>query len=386
MKKRQNKQKTLKRLGNEGGFALIWTLLICLLLFGLMTGFYSVTINDSKLSAVDTANTQAFYLAESAIDQKLAELRLGNTDPLLETALGTMGTFEAVYDADNHTITASGTSGDATRTATVILETGALSTPPGAEAALTAKGRLSIQDSYMTVDGNDHDLNGDDTSGTEMPGVAYYYTSSTTIGGGTNVKIGGNNSVPIASPYNPVSIELLPNANDQISVNAILGLPEDSHALDIYQSTSPPGAPLNNEIYYYTPTATGSAASVVSTINLGTAANPGSGILIVSRSNSWVQFTGYFRGLIMAHNAVFAANTQIVGGVVLMNSTSTVYGPSSIAAADPEAAAPSETEPVIKYSSEALSMLPTITGGYNDPNYVKLKHWADTTNNAAPRV
>ena len=191
-------------------------------------------------------------------------------------------------------------------------------------------------------------------------------------------KVGGNGIAP-SQPVDPAAKLLLTGQNlaDTQTVNAALGLPSDSTALNTYKSTSAPSAALNNQIYYYSPASSGNVIFPAASINMGTSANPGTGILIIDNPNhdSWVALSGNFKGLVICDNCRFALNSSITGGLMSVDiNTGWFVGLIDFSPAESEFSQ-------VKYSPDILKNLPAISGGVNSQT-VTVKSWIDNQNSA----
>ena len=326
---------------NQKGFALIWFYLLITILIISGSGLFALAFQESRLMAMDQSRTQAFYLAEAGLDQKLDEVRVGNLNAISNVSLGN-GTYSATYDSATKKIQATGTANGISKT---VIARIAKSLPPGVKGAITAAGPISFNGS-IEVDGRDHDSDGN------VVGTGTYGASSGgTVTQGGSSTIGGNGIAP-AQPADPAAIEQ--NAdNPSTTPEEALGLAPGS--LDQYKTASIPSTPTSGIVYY-----TGDQWTAP---NFGDAANPSTGILIVHNAAGTAllrNIHGYFVGLIIADDMVqINGDATIIGGVILQKQTGNVVGNGSAE---------------VKYSSSVLSDLPL-------SNY-SVVSWEDTQNQA----
>lgn len=357
----------MKMLNNEKGFALIWMSVVALMLLALMGSFCGIHAGELKQATTQISQVQAFYLAESGIDHMLYKLNDGDTSGIAQTSFGN-GTYQVLYNAGTKTITSTGIYGGVTRTVTTVVQGNPNSGPPGVKASVTAPSRAFVILGII-MDGREHDSSGNLTGAPGTYGLAF--GDDPTFDGWVMPKIGGNGYAP-AQPV-PDAAKLHLNDSqvaDAASPETVLGLPPSSTLLNQYKSTSPPSAPLNNQIYYYTPTSPGSLLSPAATINMA----GGSGILIVNNTNknSWVKLRGEFTGLVVCNNCIFEENTEITGAVTSVDPVQgDFWGP--LTTLDHYAE--------INYSSEVLQNLPPIAGAPPAAG-VTVKHWIDNQNSA----
>ena len=357
---------------NESGFALIWSYLVTASLVVMAGSFYSTSNNDLTMTIKSSSSIQAFFLAESGIDKKLVELEDGNANNISSTTYGG-GTYQVTYDSTNSIITSVGTFGGVSRTVTAAVEVPGDDIPPGVKASLTVPSQVVVI-LGMTIDGREHDTQGNLTGDPGTYGMAYGAEPS--FDGWVYPKIGGNGYVPDQAPV-PAEAKYDMDAEesaDAATPEAVLGLPAGSTLLNQYKSTSVPSSALNNQIYYYTPTTPGTATNPAATVNL----NNGSGILIVNNtsSNSWVKFSGTFTGLIVCNNCKFDQYAKVIGAVVSVNpGTAWFHG------GTPTWLNPDDESKFSKilYSTEVLENLPAIAGAQNNSD-VSIKHWIDNQN------
>ncbi|MBI4388364.1 MAG: hypothetical protein HY582_04920 [Candidatus Omnitrophica bacterium] len=354
----------------ERGFALVWSYLVVTMMTIMTAAYYSMNAVELKQLTTDASQIQALYLADSGVDQMIQQIKSGNYNAIGDTNLGNGSFTVTEYDPETGLITATGTVDGMTRTVTAVVEVpSGSSTPPGVKASVTAPQQLAVL-LGLRIDGNDHDSGGTANGGSGTYGIAYGATPS--FDGLVLPKIGGNGYAP-AQPV-PSGAKKLMSAEEQTDVQTpetILGLASNSTALNTYKSSSTPSSALNNSIYYYTPSSTGNVLVPAASINL----NGGSGILIVNNnsSNSWVNFSGSFTGLIICNNARFSTNTSITGAVVSAGTNSAMVGPLTFSQSN---------YAKINYSEEVLENLPPISGVNQESQTVTVKNWADNQNGA----
>lgn len=298
MMKKVKKKKTGKGKAEERkGIALIWTYMVSAFLLTTLAGFYEVTRVDTRLAAIDSQSLQAFYLAESGIDKIIHDIKSEgymSANPRLIT-VGNVGSFLASYDAANHIITSTGTSGGVSKTVTVKFTiTG--TPPPGAHGALTISSPTQISGPSLFIDG-----------GTPIAGLSYYDTLPPID---TGVSIGGNGTTP-QEPANPLALNQLQSNETLTSAEAVLGAPRDS-LLPYTHAELPGKTPLNNEIWV-----TNLNVTEPPTYDLGN----GSGILVVlggCEKNPEVFYTGTFTGLLISDGCISLSNAEIRGAVVYL--------------------------------------------------------------------
>lgn len=305
---------------------LIWFYLMIVMVIVLGGSLYGVSFEESRIASIDQSRDKAFYLAEAGIDQKLQELRLGNLNPATG-ALAT-GTYLSAYNPVTGQVTSTGTVDGVTSTITAVVKK---LQPPGVRGTISAGSGVTVNGRF-TIDGRDHDVNG---ALNGNPGT-YGISSGGRINQGGAASIGGNGIAP-ADPANPLTIEENATQNVFTTPEAALGLPAGS--LDSYKTSTPPQTPFNGIVYL---------TDDWTAPNLGDAANPSTGILIVhNSSNSAVlkNVHGYFKGLIIVDNLTHInGNAQIIGGAIIQNANNNSIGNGNAE---------------LKYSSEVLAGLPT---------------------------
>ena len=329
-------------LKNEKGMMLIWFYLLITVLLIMGGSLYALSFQESSLIKIDQTRDKAFYLAEAGLDQKLQELRSGNTSNVTSTSLGE-GTYSVTYDATTKQVQSTGTVDGLSKTVIAVVQK---TLPPGVKGALTSEGDISFSGNIQ-IDGRDHDSSGDLTgdSGT------YGASAGGTVTQSGSSDIGGNGIAP-ASPANPATIEQNQTDNAWTTPEELLGVSAGS--LDSYKTSSTPTFPMSGIVYY---TGTGLTAP-----DFGTSSSPSTGILILhnTTSNALLKNVhGVFKGLIIADNVVHInGNANIIGAVIAKTSTQTTGDGSA----------------EVEYSSAILQDLPTA-------NYA-IASWEDTQNTA----
>lgn len=326
-------------LKNEKGVILVWFLLLSVVLLIISGAVYGLSFQESKLMQIEQYRSQAFYLAETGLDQKLKELRANNISDISSVSFGD-GSYSVTYSAANHTVTSVGTFNGISKTVKAVVQK---TSPPGVNGALTAAGSVSFNGGIV-VDGRDHDINGNVVgSGT------YGVSSGGAINQGGSATIGGNGYAP-ADPANPASI--LANASSVTTTpEAALGMSPGS--LDAYKTSTVPSTPFNGIVYY-----TGNEWIAP---NFGTVDNPSTGILIVHNSTGDALLKnvhGHFQGIIIADDLIHInGDAVITGGLVLQKSTGNTVGNGAAH---------------VNYSSNVLSNLPL--------NNYSITSWEDMNN------
>ena len=158
---------------------------------------YALAFQESLLMTIDQSRDKAFYLAEAGLDQKLQELRSGNTSNISSTSFGE-GSYSVTYDATTKQVRSTGAVNGISKIVVVVVSK---TLPPGVRGALTSEGNISFLGNIQ-VDGRDYDSSGNLTgdSGT------YGASSGGTVSQGGSSDIGGNGIAP-ANPANPATIE-----------------------------------------------------------------------------------------------------------------------------------------------------------------------------------
>lgn len=361
MKKRMKANKP--RMGNEKGIALVWAYLMSVFLLTVLTGFYSYSMWDVKNMSIELLKPQAFFLAEAAIDKKLSEIRSGNTAALNTTTLTGVGTYQAGYDPATKIVTGTGTAGGVTSTVSVKLSNSSDGGVPGVQGALNVNANANIND-YLVIDGRNHDVSGNyinDNNG--LAGISFYGSTVLNL---FSVKVGGYTIAPTLSPINPLSVLYRSDNSTNNSLAAVFGFNDES-ALEPYKHSTPPGNPLNNEVYYYNLTDKNQTISI--------SLNNGSGILIVhdSDSSTTARFTGNFKGLIICDHCTFLSST-IIGAVVALNPNSALNG---LPNGSYSGKSPAFSQ--ILYSKDVIDSLPTF-GVISSLVNMRVQSW--TTGNA----
>ena len=367
--------------GNEKGLALIWTYLTSVSLLALLVGFYSFSSADTKTLANDSANLQAFYLAEAGIDQKIVELRRNpsNTSSIVATLCDTVVTanfdggngpndpctsgtsvpISVLYNNSTGIATSTATVGGVTRKIYTKISNTSQSIPPGVYGAVTAlHGMTLITDGYdMKIDG-----------GENAPGIATYDGNVTTVKyspAGDALVAGMGSS--LSDPPNPLALSTIETNTNLTSTNAVLGLPQDSNSLSAYALTSYGSSQITgtNQVWNITASSPTGASGLI----LGSPGAPSSGILIIKNAPgvNVVIINGDFNGLIIVDcPQVMSQHLTLNGAFVnIYQGASSFYMWNS----------PYEVK--IKYDPSVLTSLPHIDGAsYLNPSTSQVG-WSD---------
>ena len=327
---------------SEQGMILIWFYLLIAMLVILGGSLYELPFQESRLITIDQSRDKAFYLAEAGLDQKLAELRGGNTNNISSTSFGE-GSYSVTYNATTKQIQSTGTVNGISKT---VISVVSKTTPPGVKGAMTSAGNMSFSGNIQ-VDGRDYDSSGNLTGSSGTYGAS----AGGTITQSGSSDIGGNGIAP-ASPANPATIEQNATGNTYSTPEELLGVSAGS--LDQYKTSTTPSLPMSGIVYY-----TGSSWIAP---DFGDSSNPSTGVLIVHNTTSDALLKnvhGTFKGIIIADNLVHINGTaEIIGGVIAKTSTGTTGDGSA----------------EVKYSSSVLSNLPTAK--------YSIVSWEDTQNTA----
>lgn len=293
---------------NEKGMVLIWVYFLIVILMVTSGATFGLSFRESKIIAIEQDRNKAFYLAEAAVDQKLQEVRAGNTSSV-SASFGD-GSYTASYDANTKKITAAGTVNGAASTLIAVV---AKTMPPGVKGAISAVGAVTFSGN-INVDGRDYTSSGILTGSTGTYGAS----SGSTVTQSGSSTIGGNGIAP-ADPANPATIEQN-SGYSYTSPESVLGLSAGS--LDSYKTSTPPSLPMSGIVYY-----TGNEWIAP---NFGTSSAPSTGILIVHNTAGTALLKnvhGWFKGLIITDDLVHInGDATIIGGVVLQKSTGNTVG------------------------------------------------------------
>lgn len=232
---------------NEG-IILISLFLLTTVLFTGTGSLCTLALTDFRASMRMNYLHQAFYLAEAAIDQKLVELTTGNKNDLAGglSAPGCAGTYFVDYQLDPMTgdeiLVATGTVNAGGQNFSRTLRVTVQQAPPFAANAAVAISGIASTNGNVTVDGRDHDADGNLTG---APGVFGIATSSPTFIQGGSSQVGGNGIAP-AQPADPTTYQInsppLPPTPE-----AVLGVSDG--ALDAYKTSTPPSSPFSGIVY-----------------------------------------------------------------------------------------------------------------------------------------
>ena len=400
MKKHSLLSSSPSRQGESGIIFISFLLLIIILMIG-VGALYAFSFSDYGAVLRNEWMTQALYVAEAGIDQKLVQLIQQNTANMNGTLNfdnggvqqgaytvfygcvkssqnqqgGTQRTLmnrcrvdnngvplpcsqlslsdscaqmalpaDTAYADNDEVIVSTGTlnlngAQRAQRTLRVTVQSSPLMTP---RAAVTIAGVASTNGA-VNIDGREHNASGNLTG---APGTYGISTASSTFSQGGTSKVGGNGIAP-AKPANPASYEVngpaVPN-----NPEAVLGL--SSGALDQYKTSTPPASPFSGVVYL---------TSSWDGVNI----DGSSGILICHNSTGDAflkNIHGTFKGLIITDDLIHInGDATILGAVIGMKSDGVTVGNGS---AD------------ILFSSSVLSSLPLV-------NY-KVTSWEDSRNDS----
>ncbi len=348
------------KLQEEKGSVLIAILIMSLVLMIGAGAFYALAFTDYHASLRNEWSNQALYAAEAGVDQKLVEIMSKNTANItgsLDLAAG--GSYQGRYDVFYGIVTAgqnqdnllvnpnSGAQMSISGYAVgdeVIVSTGSLildgiersrktirvsvrQSPLVKPRAAVGVSGVASTNGAVTVDGREHDSNGDLTG---APGTYGISTSSNTYNQGGSSKVGGNGIAP-ANPANPLSYELnapaLPTTPEEI-----LGVSEGS--LDQYKTSVPPSSPFSGIVY-------------LTSSWEGVGLDGSSGILICHNQSGDAflkNIHGNFKGLIITDDIIHInGDAELIGAIYGLKTGGVTLGNGS---------------GEVKYSSAILSDLP----------------------------
>ncbi len=336
---RQMKKKIMRKKArlNQKGVALIWVYLLSAFLTTMIYSFYSLNIWQTRTDVVDSsAEIQAFYLAEAAVDDMYKYINDQTEDgAAISTTinrgpynLGTSGTYSSTYDPTNSIVNAIGTVSIGSGTITKKLFTKIVigtpyDIPPGVQAGITAGSAVELA-GLLVVDGRNHDAAGEAIED-GIPGVVYYENSDG-LTYDDYVGVGGPSTLPNepGNPIDPTSISPTPSNANLTSPEAVFGLSNGD--LDAYKHSTAPTSPVDGVFYYEAPLGSGGTID----IDLGSSETPGSGVLVLDNlqnPTATVNLTGTFNGLVIVRDGNYnlAADTLVAGALVNVSaSASTV--------------------------------------------------------------
>ncbi len=320
--------------GQQGVIMISFLLLVTVLTIG-VGAFYAFASADFSASLRNEYLHQSFYMAEAGVDQGIVQLSKGI---LTQNISGTLNavSYQGSYQvtcapctgASNETLTSTGTvtiSGtNYSRTVRVVVKR----SPAYTATAAVAISGVASTNGNVTVDGRDHDSNGNLTGAPGLPGIA---TSTNTFMQGGSSKVGGNGLAP-ANPASPGSYQLnapaLPSTPE-----GILGVPDGS--LDAYKTSTPPATPFSNQIIYLT--------TSWNSVDF----NGSSGVLICHNADGTAvlqNIHGNFKGLIITDDLIHInGDASLLGTVVGMKTGGVTLGNGS---------------GQVNYSSQTMSNLP----------------------------
>jgi len=346
-----------KHLENEKGIVLVIVMMIISILLLIGTTSIMSSNTELKMAANFKTATQAFYLAEAGIERTAAYLNtVTDIDSVLTTgtlyggsqSLGA-GAYSVViannaedaggaaHDTDGKVVVTStgSVTGGSKRVLEVIFYKPSVN-PPGIRGAVTANYNVGTLGT-MTVDGRDHDINGNLTGGTTS---LFGVSAGGAITEGGNSKIGGETSTgTLVAPtktgtFGPpatgwaTACEQNGTWSKPLSPDAVLGWPEGTLKKIAQRGTA--GSryttdpttltlPLAGVTYVELP-----SGSTWQSMDLGDS----SGILIVHNTDLNAQMlnvnSGTFKGVIIVDDLVHVHNTNI--GAVINLTTSPSFG------------------------------------------------------------
>lgn len=340
------------------GVVMVTFFLFVTVLLTLLAAASSMSINDYRASERAMNSLKAFYLAEAAVDKKLAEVNAGNTGNISSTSLGD-GTYSATYvvSGSQKTITGTGVVGGITRQISATLSTSVSFT---SQAAAFVDGGVASTSGGINIDGRDHDTDGNLTGGAGTYGVA---TSGTFSQGGSS-EIGGNGIAP-ARPADPATIQEGVAGYGTQDPEQILGVPAGT--LDVYKMTRAEflaaPTPLNGIYYIYD-----NSDVQLNAYDFGDSDDPGQGIIICHNAANSCEIKnmhGYFTGLVVTDKfEKINGSAELRGSLIVTNPSGATIGNGSAE---------------IKYSSTAIgNALTTYTTAFSGDYTVE--SWQDTTN------
>ena len=345
----------------EQGFIFIaFTLFAVLLLIG-VGGLFAFSFSDYRASLRSEGMMQALYVAEAGIDQKLVELMQGSTANISGTLnLDTGGNYQGRYDVFYGVVATNASTGtksivnpangaqmavsEYANGDEVVVSTGTVTISGVQQAqriirasvqhagivnprAAVAISGVASTNGAVTVDGREHDANGNLTG---APGKYGISTSSGTFNQSGTSKVGGNGIAP-AKPANPATYELnappLPNTPEEL-------LQVSAGSLDQFKTSTPPQTPFNGIVY-------------LTTSWDGVNLNGSSGVLITHNATGDAllkNIHGVFKGLIVTDDIVHInGDAELIGAVYGLKTGGVTLGNGS---------------GEVKYSSAILSTLP----------------------------
>ncbi|OGW80897.1 MAG: hypothetical protein A3G33_05785 [Omnitrophica bacterium RIFCSPLOWO2_12_FULL_44_17] len=295
---------------NKKGILLIWFYLLITVIIIVSGSVYALSFQENRLTNMELAQNQAFYLAETGIDKMLIQLRTTGALTSLSGSLG-RGTYSSIYDSGTKMVTSTGTVSGSTKTVRVKV---VKSPPVGVRGALTSYGNVSLNGNII-VDGRDYDSNGDLTGDPGSYGVS---AGGSVDQGGSSI-IGGNGHEP-SDPANSDAYEEFATMSQFTTPEEVLGMAPGS--LDIYKTATPPATPFTNQIVYLT----GNWQAP----DFGTEDAPSTGILIVHNSSNDAYLKnvhGWFKGIIIADDLIHInGDANIIGAAVLQKTTGNAVG------------------------------------------------------------
>ncbi|MFC2140634.1 hypothetical protein ACFLQ1_02815 [Candidatus Auribacterota bacterium] len=276
--------------------------------------FLATISSSSRMAALNVQVIKAGYNAEAGINRFIYEINQDNSITSVDDTSFNSGSYSATVS--NDTITANGIMGNMSKSLQVdIMVSGSI--PPGVYGAITAAGSVNTTGN-ITVDGRDHDLNGNLTGDPGSWGITTggIYTQS---GAST---VGGNGEAP-GSP-GTAGIDYQENVTDvQTSPPwEVLGIASEAELIALadnyYTGGATPAGPLSG-ITYVKLDDNGSGSSwLPATID-------GEGVLVVHNDDYdalMKNVHGTFKGIIVSDDMSHINGTTTIIGAVVTTGTS----------------------------------------------------------------
>lgn len=303
-------------------------------IFTWVAGSYLTVVSSSSLGTYKIGDqARAFYTAEAGAYRLLHELNNGGSSSYSSSlSTGTYtGNYAATYNSATGVITSTGTVGTLSRTVTVRT----LDIPPNVGGAVTVNSSVTTSGS-ITLDGRDHDEDGDLTGASGVSGIA----SSGLVTQTGSSKIGGNGKAP-ASPALLDAVQQNVDPFPSVAPWDVLGVSQAWFEANVPVQTTPPPENFSG-IYYYDP-----PGGIWNSVDLGNA----SGILIVHNSTNTATMKnihGIFKGLIITDQVTHVnGDATIIGAFMTTTQVGNVLGNGNAS---------------IYYSSETLNGLKSLIG------------------------
>lgn len=351
---------------DERGVASVIALLVAALLYLMGVMFLSVSSTESTMASSRTNGLTAFYLSDAGIEHARRSLQgkdlsqvLDGTTPVFAggntvnlaggsytvqvtnnilangfplSTIPADSSASATVDSDGIiVVTSTGTFRNATQVVEAVVGMPPAGLPPGARGAVTTNGPTKTNGS-ITIDGRDHDLDGNAISGYGTYGIfsADTYTQS------GNSKVGGtdtgSNDYAPAKPGDPSVIEENYSGTMEATPDEVMGGDANGYPEGTLKSMAQSGT--NGSQYVIDSATLTFPLSGVTYVELpsGKEWNPvdfgdSNGILVIHNNNTDAVIknlnNGTFKGLLIADDIVHI-HTDIIGAVVSLTT-----GPSS---------------------------------------------------------